>query len=82
LGTDSAERWGRVACSAKLGANIQVLATELSAAVAKLPQVQGQSDIHLSPGLNRILEDAQKEADQFKDEYVSTEHLLIALAKR
>ena len=64
----------------KLGANIQVLATELSAAVAKLPQVQGQSDIHLSPGLNRILEDAQKEADQFKDEYVSTEHLLIALA--
>jgi ATP-dependent Clp protease ATP-binding subunit ClpB len=64
----------------KLGANIQVLATDLSAAVAKLPQVQGQSDIHLSPGLNRILEDAQKEADQFKDEYVSTEHLLIALA--
>ena len=32
------------------------------------------------PALNRILEDAQKEADQFKDEYVSTEHLLIALA--
>src|SRR5262245_10635814 len=64
----------------KLGANIQVLATDLSAAVAKLPQVQGQTDIHLSPGLNRILEDAQKEADQFKDEYVSTEHLLIALS--
>jgi ATP-dependent Clp protease ATP-binding subunit ClpB len=64
----------------KLGANVQVLATDLSAAVAKLPQVQGQAEIHLSPGLNRILEDAQKEADQFKDEYVSTEHLLIALA--
>src|SRR6186713_1088520 len=63
----------------KLGANIQVLATELSAAVAKLPQVQGQSDIHISPSLNRILEDSFKEADQFKDEYVSTEHLLIAL---
>src|SRR5262249_40852930 len=28
----------------------------------------------------RILEDALKEADRFKDEYVSTEHLLIALA--
>jgi len=64
----------------KLGANIQVLATDLSSAVAKLPQVQGQADIHLSPGMNRILEDAQKEADQFKDEYISTEHLLIALA--
>jgi ATP-dependent Clp protease ATP-binding subunit ClpB len=64
----------------KLGANVQVLATDLSNAVSKLPQVQGQADIHLSPGLNRVLEDAQKEADQFKDEYVSTEHLLIALA--
>src|SRR4030095_8878353 len=62
------------------GANIQVLATDLSAAVAKLPKVQGQTDIHLTPGLNKLLEDAQKEADQFKDEYVSTEHLLIALA--
>ena len=64
----------------KLGANIQVLATELANAVAKLPRVQGQDEIHISPALNRVLEDAQKEADQFKDEYVSAEHLLIALA--
>jgi ATP-dependent Clp protease ATP-binding subunit ClpB len=64
----------------KLGANIQVLATDLAAAVAKLPKVQGPADLRLSPALTRILEDAQKEADQFKDEYVSTEHLLIALA--
>ena len=64
----------------KLGANVQVLAKDLAAAVAKLPKVQGQADVHLSPGLNRILEDAQKEADQFKDEFVSTEHLLIALS--
>jgi ATP-dependent Clp protease ATP-binding subunit ClpB len=64
----------------KLGANIQVVAQDLAAAVAKLPQVQGQSEIHLSPALSRILEDAQAEADQFKDEYVSTEHLLIALS--
>jgi ATP-dependent Clp protease ATP-binding subunit ClpB len=64
----------------KLGANVQVLSTDLSKALAKLSQVQGEAEFHLSPGLNRILEDAQKEADQFKDEYVSTEHLLIALA--
>jgi ATP-dependent Clp protease ATP-binding subunit ClpB len=64
----------------KLGADIQVLAQELGKASAKLPTVEGQADIHLSPGLNRILEDAQKEADQFKDDYVSTEHLLIALS--
>src|SRR5262245_52775750 len=64
----------------KLGANIQVLAADLAAAVAKLPQVRGQEEFQMSPGLNRILEVAQKEADQFKDEYVSAEHLLIALA--
>src|SRR5215471_10049215 len=64
----------------KLGANIQTLARELSAAVAKLPKVQGQAEMYMSPALNRVLEDAFKEADQFKDEYVSTEHLLIALA--
>src|SRR5688572_14751999 len=55
----------------KLGANIQNLARDLSTAVAKLPKVEGQSEIYMSTGLNRILEDAVKEADQFKDEYVS-----------
>src|SRR6185369_9050093 len=64
----------------KLGADIQAAARDLSAAVAKLPKVQGQGELYLSPALNRILEDAQKEADNFKDEYVSAEHLLIALA--
>src|SRR5262245_11243729 len=64
----------------KLGANIQVLAQDLANLASKLPHVEGQADIQISPGLNRILEDSQKEADQFKDEYVSTEHLLIALS--
>jgi ATP-dependent Clp protease ATP-binding subunit ClpB len=64
----------------KLGANIQNLARDLAAAVAKLPKVEGQAEMYMSPALNRILEDALKEADNFKDEYISTEHLLIALA--
>jgi ATP-dependent Clp protease ATP-binding subunit ClpB len=64
----------------KLGINIQKVAEELADAVAKLPKVQGQGELYISPALNRVLEDAFKEADQFKDEYVSTEHLLIALA--
>jgi ATP-dependent Clp protease ATP-binding subunit ClpB len=65
----------------KLGADIQALARDLAAAAGKLPKVEGQAELYMSPGLNRILEDAVKEADQFKDEYVSTEHLLIALAQ-
>src|SRR5207253_2731505 len=64
----------------KLGVNLQTIAKDLADAVAKLPRVQGQEEIHISPALNRILEEAFKEADQFKDEYVSTEHLLIALS--
>jgi ATP-dependent Clp protease ATP-binding subunit ClpB len=64
----------------KLGADVKALANELGEASAKLPKVQGQSEIQLSPALVRVLEDAQKEADNFKDEYVSTEHLLIALS--
>src|SRR6266576_70177 len=64
----------------KLGVNLQTIAQNLADAVAKLPKVQGEAEIYISPGLNRVLEDAFKEADQFKDEYVSTEHLLIALS--
>src|SRR5262245_43916691 len=64
----------------KLGVNIQTLARELANAVAKLPKLQSPAEIFISTSLNSILENAFKEADQFKDEYVSTEHLLIALA--
>jgi ATP-dependent Clp protease ATP-binding subunit ClpB len=64
----------------KLGANLQTVARDLADAMAKLPKVQGQAELYMSPALGHILEDAQKEADQFKDEYVSTEHLLIALS--
>src|SRR5262245_53708219 len=64
----------------KLGANLQTIAQALADAVAKLPKIQGESELYISSNLNKILEDAFKEADQFKDEDVSTEHLLIALA--
>src|SRR5215468_10399540 len=64
----------------KLGVNLQALAGDLANAVSKLPKVQGQAEICISPGLNRVLEDSFREADQFKDEYVSTEHLLLALS--
>src|SRR5712691_7674786 len=64
----------------KLGVNLQTLARDMADTAAKLPKVQGQAELYMSPTLGRILEDALKEADQFKDEYVSAEHLLIALS--
>jgi ATP-dependent Clp protease ATP-binding subunit ClpB len=64
----------------KLGVSLQAIARDLADSMAKLPKVQGQAELHMSPALGRILEASFKEADQFKDEYVSTEHLLIALS--
>jgi len=64
----------------KLGVNLPQMAQDLATLVAKFPEVQGNAELQLSPSLQKILESAFKEADQFKDEYVSAEHLLIALS--
>ncbi len=40
----------------------------------------GLGQVMITPDLNRVLQQAKEEADNLKDEYVSTEHLLIALA--
>jgi ATP-dependent Clp protease ATP-binding subunit ClpB len=48
-----------------------------------LPRAQGSNPtggMMISPGLNQVLETAFKEAERFKDEFVSTEHLLLAIA--
>jgi ATP-dependent Clp protease ATP-binding subunit ClpB len=67
----------------KVGVAVQPLAEDLNAAISKLPKVQGSaSQPGLSNALNKILENAFREAENFKDDYVSTEHLLLALAKQ
>ncbi len=49
--------------------------------LAMLPKISGQpSGTHVSPSANQVLEGAFKEAERFKDEYVSTEHLLLAIS--
>ncbi|MBR6500634.1 MAG: AAA family ATPase, partial [Firmicutes bacterium] len=45
----------------------------------KLPKVQGSGSLYASRRMNQILMDAEKVADQFKDEYVSVEHVYLAL---
>src|SRR3954464_13386554 len=46
----------------------------------KLPQAYGGSQPGMSPRLKTVTDQAQAEADRLKDEFVSTEHLLIAIA--
>lgn len=63
----------------KLGADIQEITSALENIVQKAPKVQGvSSELHLSKSLQSVLETALKEATTLKDEYVSTEHLLLA----
>jgi ATP-dependent Clp protease ATP-binding subunit ClpB len=64
----------------RVGANVQAVRGEVEAAVGKFPKVSGAPQQYLSNRLNQIFTQAQKEADSFKDEYISTEHLLVALA--
>jgi len=66
----------------KLTVNTPQLQTVVDNELGRLPKVSG-SDAHpqVSPAGIRVLEAAQKEADAMGDEFVSTEHLLLALTK-
>src|SRR5499433_1381562 len=63
----------------KLGANVQVIKNDCEAAVGRFPRVQGGQQ-YFSPRLTQLFTAAQKEAERMKDEYISTEHLLLAIA--
>ncbi|MAG29504.1 MAG: ATP-dependent chaperone ClpB [Deltaproteobacteria bacterium] len=65
----------------KLGVSIDALSGELERLLEQTPKVSGGAQPQIGAGLNRILEAAFGEADALKDEYVSTEHLLLAMAK-
>jgi ATP-dependent Clp protease ATP-binding subunit ClpB len=64
----------------KVGVPVQQLLAQVNAAIAKLPKVQGASQPGLGNALQKVLDGAFKEAENFKDDYVSTEHLLLALS--
>jgi ATP-dependent Clp protease ATP-binding subunit ClpB len=67
----------------KVGVPVQQLLATVHAAIAKLPKVQGAvQQPGMSAALTKVLEGAFKEAENFKDDYVSTEHLLLSLAKQ
>jgi ATP-dependent Clp protease ATP-binding subunit ClpB len=64
----------------KIGIGPQAVLSDLYRDIEKLPKVSGESvQATLSNAANKLLEQAFKEASNFKDEYVSTEHLLLAI---
>src|SRR5579862_4331513 len=64
----------------KLGVSPTALASEIQKQVDRLPKVSGVSDQFLSKTSNETLERAFDEAQRLKDDYVSTEHILLAIA--
>ena len=64
----------------KLGVSPGAVAGDSAAALEKLPQVSGVTDVYLSTATKAVLEAAFEEAARMKDEYVSIEHILLALA--
>ncbi len=65
---------------AKVGASANQISRELAGALDRLPSADGGSEPQPSRSLREVLEQARKLAPQFQDEYVSVEHLLLAIA--
>ncbi|MGC2400889.1 MAG: ATP-dependent chaperone ClpB [Acidobacteriaceae bacterium] len=66
----------------KIGVPTEQLLASARQAIAGMPKVSGAAaEPGLSSNLQKVLNEASKEAQDFKDEYVSTEHLLLALAQ-
>ena len=64
------------------GVRVQELLAGVNAAISKLPKVSGASaQPGMSNTLTKVLDRAAKEAEGFKDDFVSTEHLLLALTE-
>src|SRR5215203_5904006 len=64
----------------KLGVNVTVVQSDTQAAVARFPRVQGGQQ-YFSPRTSQVFTAAQKQADKMKDEFISTEPLLLALVE-
>jgi ATP-dependent Clp protease ATP-binding subunit ClpB len=64
----------------KLGTNVQVVLNDTQAAIGRFPRVEGGQQ-YFSPRSTQVFTAAQKQADKMQDEFVSTEHLLLAIVE-
>jgi ATP-dependent Clp protease ATP-binding subunit ClpB len=65
---------------ARLGIRAELQSQEIEREIGRLPRVTGFTQQHMGKPLNDVLERAFDEAQRFKDEYVSTEHMFLAIA--
>ncbi len=69
----------------KLNVQINFLEAEIDSKIKNIPKIQNstqtQGQAYLTPYLGRILEDSQKEANKLKDDFISTEHILLSMTQ-
>ncbi len=63
----------------KLEIDLVKLKDQVQTAVDRLPKVRGAGGAYVSQGLSQIIDLAWKEAERLKDEYLSTEHILLGM---
>ncbi|MFA5842361.1 MAG: ATP-dependent chaperone ClpB [Candidatus Gracilibacteria bacterium] len=63
----------------KMEKDPDVISKEAKAELTKRPQIQGSSQGYITPEMKKVLDQAETEAGHLKDEYISTEHLFLAL---
>jgi len=65
----------------RLDADPQRMRGDLEQTLSRRPRVQGSTgQVGLSPAVSRLLQAAEREAQALRDDYVSTEHILLAMA--
>jgi ATP-dependent Clp protease ATP-binding subunit ClpB len=64
----------------KLGVSPEAIAREIALAIDQLPKVSGTAEVYLSPRAKPVLESAFAQAAKMRDEYVSIEHIFLAIA--
>jgi ATP-dependent Clp protease ATP-binding subunit ClpB len=68
----------------RLGADVRALEGNIISELERMPSVSGAGQVgqvYVTPRLNKVLDRAAREMEGLKDEYVSTEHLLLAMAE-
>ena len=64
----------------RLGANVPGIIGRLEEEIGKIPRVSGAEQLYMSQRISNVVDAAFDEMKQLKDEYLSTEHLLLAIA--
>ncbi|MDR7415744.1 MAG: ATP-dependent chaperone ClpB [Armatimonadota bacterium] len=65
----------------RAGANLSRIREQVDRALRTLPRVQGPAELYVGPGLRRVWDGAEREAQRMQDEYTSTEHFLLAMSE-